>query len=64
MEIVDNYCTERSGEMKCYYCHQACEGLVFEQGNFSIVAHRDCAVKKLEKDCDLIIRTKGGSYES
>ncbi len=50
--------------MKCYYCHQACEGLVFEQGNFSIVAHRDCAVKKLEKDCDLIIRTKGGSYES
>lgn len=46
----------RSGEMKCYYCQQVCEGLVFEQGNFSIVAHRDCALKKLEKDCDLIIR--------
>lgn len=42
--------------MKCYYCQQVCEGLVFEQGNFSIVAHRDCALKKLEKDCDLIIR--------
>lgn len=36
--------------MNCYYCNEECEGLVFEQGNFTVFAHRECAVEKVEKD--------------
>lgn len=39
--------------IRCYYCGKECEGLAFEQGNFSVIAHRSCAVKKVEKDGQL-----------
>ncbi|MDP4163370.1 MAG: hypothetical protein Q8898_09730 [Bacillota bacterium] len=34
--------------MNCHYCGKECEGFVFEQDDFSVFAHRDCAVKQLE----------------
>lgn len=46
-----NQAFERSKEyLKCYYCEKECEGLVFEQDNLSVFAHRECAVEKVNKD--------------
>jgi hypothetical protein len=36
--------------MKCHYCGNECEGFVFEQVNLIVIAHRNCAEEKLEKD--------------
>ncbi|SFM35226.1 hypothetical protein [Salibacterium qingdaonense] len=42
--------------MKCYYCEKECEGLAFEQGDFTVFAHKECVIQKVEKDGRL---TKG-----
>lgn len=42
--------------MKCYYCNKACEGFVFEQGNFTVFAHRDCAVENVES-CGTLMKS-------
>lgn len=41
-------------KMKCYYCHEKCEGFVFEQGNFSVIAHKECAIEKVNNDGKLL----------
>ena len=44
---------ERKILIRCYYCEKECEGFVFEQGNLSIFAHKECALAKVEKDGNL-----------
>ena len=36
-------------KLKCYYCDKECEGFAFEQGYFSVFAHRNCAIEQIEK---------------
>lgn len=38
------------GKMKCYYCHRECEGFAFEQEKLLVIAHKSCAVAKVETD--------------
>ncbi|MFL0584701.1 hypothetical protein ACH0B6_19205 [Solibacillus silvestris] len=36
--------------MNCHYCEKDCNGDAFEQGNLIVIAHKDCAIEKVEKD--------------